>query len=85
MKDVYSNGLLANPLSVELVRLAVFRMRKIDLYWMENKDWYYEDEDGNYAIKDDAPEETKKSFEHYLEQERQHEETMKKYAFMAHM
>lgn len=42
-------------------------MRKLDLYWMQDKQWYYYD--GLMPkIREDAPEEVKKSFEHYLEQ-----------------
>ena len=41
-------------------------MRKLDLYWMTNKEWYGL-KDMVYYIKDSAPEEAKKSFAHYLE------------------
>lgn len=60
-------------------------MRRLDLYWQSQREWYYRDKDGNVIIKDDAPEEVKKSYEHYLEQEKRHEETVKKYAFMAYV
>lgn len=42
-------------------------MRKLDMYWMSNKEWYFI-KDMTFHIKDDAPEEAKKSFAHYLEQ-----------------
>lgn len=44
-------------------------MRKFDVYWKSNKDWYFYD--GLVPkLKEDAPEEAKKSFEHYLKQKR---------------
>lgn len=42
-------------------------MRKLDLFWMSNKEWYGM-KNMVYYIKDNAPEEVKKSFQHYLEQ-----------------
>ena len=45
-------------------------MRKLDFYWQTNKDWYYRKENGACVLKDSAPEEAKKSYEHYLEQTR---------------
>lgn len=48
-------------------------MRKLDMFWMTNKAWYELKHDGDkweYFIKDDAPEEAKKSFAHYLEQKK---------------
>ena len=35
------------------------------MYFRKNKDWYYCDENGEYAIKDDAPELAKMSFKAY--------------------
>lgn len=44
-------------------------MRKFDVYWKSNKEWYFYD--GLVPkLKEDAPEEAKKSFEHYLQQKR---------------
>ena len=42
-------------------------MKKVDMYWMSNRDWWFF-QDGNYHIKDDAPDEAKVSFERYLKQ-----------------
>ncbi len=45
-------------------------MKKFDVYWKSNKDWYFYD--GFVPkLKEDAPEEAKKSFEHYLQQKRE--------------
>lgn len=43
-------------------------MRKLDCYWMENDEWWHYNENLFPVINDDAPEEAKKSYEHYLEQ-----------------
>jgi len=43
-------------------------MKKIDHYWQSNPDWWHWDENMNKVVNDDAPEEAKKSYEHYLEQ-----------------
>ena len=45
-------------------------MTKLDLYWMDNPAWFdfTDDEDAKPFLTDNAPEEAKKSFEHYLEQ-----------------
>lgn len=48
-------------------------MRKLDFYWKTNKGWYYRKENGVCVLKDDAPEEAKKSYKHFLEQEREAE------------
>ena len=42
-------------------------MKHIDLYWMSNSDWWFF-ENMAYHLRDDAPEDAKKSFEHYLKQ-----------------
>lgn len=42
-------------------------MRKFDMFWRSNKEWYHF-EDGYFVVNDNAPEEAKKSYEHYLEQ-----------------
>ena len=60
-------------------------MRKLDLYWTDNPDWWYRDENGVRHIKEDAPEDAKKSYEHYLEQQKRHEETLKRLAYMAYV
>lgn len=45
-------------------------MKKFDVYWKSNKDWYFYD--GFVPkLKEDAPEGAKKSFEHYLQQKRE--------------
>ena len=35
-------------------------------FWRTNKDWYWYDENDDPHIKDDAPEEAKKSFELWM-------------------
>jgi len=42
-------------------------MRKYDTFWESNDEWYYV-KDGKFIIRDDAPQETKDSYYHYLEQ-----------------
>ena len=48
-------------------------MRKLDYFWKSNKDWYYRKENGACVLKDTAPEEAKRSYEHFLEQSREAE------------
>ena len=44
-------------------------MTKLDFYWKSNKDWYYRDSiTMQCVIKDDAPEEAKKSYQNYLKE-----------------
>ena len=43
-------------------------MRKYDLYWMENEDWYEFDESLFPRIKESAPPEAQRSYKRYLEQ-----------------
>lgn len=43
-------------------------MTKLDFYWSTNKAWYHIDENCDFVIHDDAPEEAKKSFENYKRQ-----------------
>lgn len=43
-------------------------MRKLDYDWMADKSWSHRDESGERVINDDAPEEAKKSYAHYLAQ-----------------
>ena len=43
-------------------------MRKYDTFWMSNKSWWHWNEAGDQILNDDAPEEAKKSYAHYLEQ-----------------
>ncbi len=43
-------------------------MRKLDYDWMANKNWFHLDESGEFVVNDDAPEEAKKSYAHYLAQ-----------------
>lgn len=42
-------------------------MRKLDLYWMSNRDWW-ELVDLVPTLKEDAPSEAKASYERYLKQ-----------------
>lgn len=42
-------------------------MRKVDLYWMSNRDWISFTDNG-VILKPDAPPEAQKSYAHYLEQ-----------------
>lgn len=43
-------------------------IKNLDLFWTSNREWYHY-RDGYIAqVNDDAPEEAKKSYEHYKEQ-----------------
>ena len=42
-------------------------MRKLDLKWMDDR-WSPFDDNGNCVLNDDAPQEAKESYTHYLEQ-----------------
>ena len=42
-------------------------MKKLDLYWKSNRDWW-EFKDHVQVVKDDAPAEAKESYQRYLEQ-----------------
>ena len=42
-------------------------MKKLDLYWRSNRDWW-EYKDNIPVIKDSAPPEAKESYKRYLEQ-----------------
>ena len=42
-------------------------MKRLDLRWMDNEDWYTY-EDGDAVLKDTAPKEARESYERYLEQ-----------------
>ena len=42
-------------------------MKKIDLFWQSNEDWW-EIKNGIFVVKDDAPAEAKESYARYLEQ-----------------
>ena len=45
-------------------------MRKFDVYWKSNKEWY--EYDGLVTkLKEDAPKEAQESFEHYLQQKKE--------------
>ena len=52
-------------------------MRKYDMYWESNEEWYYV-KDGKFIVRDDAPEEAKESYKHYLEQCKEVREYAKK-------
>lgn len=43
-------------------------MKKLDLYWVTNKDWWHYDDAYNKILNDDAPEEAKKSYKNFLEE-----------------
>ena len=43
-------------------------MRKYDLYWQSNRDWWYINDDCTPVVKDDAPQEAKESYQRYLDQ-----------------
>ena len=48
-------------------------MKKLDLYWMTNPDWFgfADDEVGTPFLTEEAPDEAKESFEHFLEQKKE--------------
>ena len=43
-------------------------MKRIDFYWMSNRDWVYQLENGSFVLKSDAPPEAQESYKRYLEQ-----------------
>ncbi len=44
-------------------------MTKLDYFWMSKEEWIKEKENGfGYELREDAPEEAKESYRHYLEQ-----------------
>lgn len=43
-------------------------MRKMNIKWFENPNWWHYNEYGLFEINDDAPKEAKESFERYIEQ-----------------
>lgn len=44
-------------------------MKRLDYYWRSNKEWYHWDEEkAHYIVNNDAPDEAKESYNHYLEQ-----------------
>ena len=48
-------------------------MRKLDLFWMSNRDWW-ELVDLVPTVRKDAPPESQKSYAHYLEQTKGNDE-----------
>lgn len=46
-------------------------MKAVDLYWKKNREWYYYDDNLVPRIREDAPEEAKKSYENYMKQKKQ--------------
>lgn len=48
-------------------------MRRLDNYWISNPEWWHW-EGYNRVLNDDAPEEARKSYEHYLEQKKVNKE-----------
>ena len=49
-------------------------MMKMDMYWCSNDKWYHWDEFGNQILNDDAPQEAKDSYAHYLVQYKKYAE-----------
>ena len=46
-------------------------MRKYDTFWMSNKNWWHWSEAGDQILNEDAPEEAKKSYAHFLQQRKE--------------
>lgn len=46
-------------------------MRKLEYYWMSNKEWYHLTENMHFVVNDDAPKEAKESYERYLKELRE--------------
>ena len=46
-------------------------MKKYDLFWMTNKEWFSIKENGTFVLNDNAPQEAKISYQHYLAQRNQ--------------
>jgi len=42
-------------------------MKRIDMHWMDKKEWW-EVKDNVPVVKNDAPQEAQESYKHYLEQ-----------------
>lgn len=53
-------------------------MKKYEWYWHSNKDWYFRRDDGVQVVRDDAPEEAKRSYQIYLEQIKSEEAKLRK-------
>ena len=45
-------------------------MRKLELYWRSNPEWWHRQDNLVPVINDDAPPEAQESYKRYLEQER---------------
>lgn len=43
-------------------------MKKLDYFWRSNEAWFHMNENCVFVLNDDAPEEARISYEHYLEQ-----------------
>lgn len=43
-------------------------MTKLDYYWASNKEWYHLNENMQFVVNDDAPDEAKRSYQNYLRQ-----------------
>lgn len=50
-------------------------MHKYDTFWRSNPDWWYF-KNGIFALRDDAPEEAKISYENYMKQKGMTKETL---------
>ena len=54
-------------------------MTKFDYYWRSNKDWYYLTKNGDFVVREDAPEEAQESYRHYLQQKKERENRVLSY------
>ena len=46
-------------------------MRKFDLFWRSNKDWYHI-ENGKFVVNQNATKEAQESYKHYVEKCKEH-------------
>jgi len=51
---------------------------KYQFYWMSNQNWWKRDTDGEAVIREDAPEEAQKSYQHYIEKKRRRDEAFER-------
>lgn len=49
-------------------------MKRLDLYWTTNPDWWERKENYVKVLKPDAPKEAQESYKHYLEQHPENKE-----------
>lgn len=50
-------------------------MTKLDYYWASNEAWYHLNDNMNFVVNDDAPDEAKKSYDNYLRQKKEKAKT----------